>query len=87
MIYRRINIYRQNSFDPEEEPYLRFISQLPVIAFIAFNFEDTYVQLSQIQKTLSLKVTRMLLEVKKKTIEKWTASTALMKLEAKQVCT
>lgn len=40
---------------------------LPVTAVIAFDFEDIYRQLSQSQKTLSLKVMRMLLKVKKKT--------------------
>lgn len=59
---------------------------LQVIDVTTFNFEDVYGHLSQNQKTLSLQVIQMLLEVKKK-IEKWTARTALIKLEAKQVCT
>lgn len=72
MIYMRVNTYRQHSFalDPKEQPSLRFIRQSPVTAFVAFNFEDIYGQLSQIQKPLSLKATRMLLEVKMMIIDK-----------------
>lgn len=63
-----------------------FIRWLQVMDVTTFNFEDVYGQLSQNQKTLSLQVIQMLLEVKKK-IEKCTARIALIKLEAKQVCT
>lgn len=80
-------MFTNNILLPLTQRNILILGVLAVIAVIAFDFENIYRQLCQIQKTLSLKVTRMLLKVKKKTRDKGTASTASMKLEAKQVCT